>query len=135
MTDQEEAPAAPEPTNTERSPRRGMCAAVLSLEAIALGLTTPVMITISDVSAGTAVAVGLGLAVVCLLLAGMLRAEWAYLTGYVVQVAAIALGFVVPVMFGLGVVFAALWAGADLLGRRIERERAAAWAAWRAEQG
>lgn len=122
------------PTNTERSPRRGMCAAVLSLEAIALGLTTPVMITISDVSAGTAVAVGLGLAVVCLLLAGMLRAEWAYLAGYVVQVAAIGLGFVVPVMFGLGAIFAALWAGADLLGRKIERERAEAWAAWRAEQ-
>ncbi|SFB00585.1 Protein of unknown function [Nocardioides alpinus] len=123
------------PTNTERSPRRGMCAAVLSLEAIALGLTTPVMIAISDVPAGTAVAIGLGLAVVCLLLAGMLRAEWAYLAGYVVQVAAIGLGFVIPVMFGLGAVFAALWAGADLLGRKIERERAEAWAAWRAEQG
>lgn len=123
------------PANTERSPRRGMCAAVLSLEAITLGLTAPVMIAISDVGAGTALTVALGLAVVCLLLAGMLRAEWAYLAGYVVQVAAIGLGFVVPVMFGLGAVFAALWAAADLLGRKIERERAAAWAAWRAEQG
>lgn len=122
------------PANTERSPRRGMCAAVLSLEAITLGLTTPVMITIADVPAGTALTVGLGLAVVCLLLAGMLRAEWAYLVGYGVQVAAIALGFVVPVMFGLGLVFAALWAAADLLGRKIERERAEAWAAWRADQ-
>jgi hypothetical protein len=64
----------------------------------------------------------------------MLRAEWAYLLGYVVQAAAIGLGFVIPVMFGLGLVFAALWAGADLLGRKIESERAAAWAAWRAEQ-
>jgi hypothetical protein len=126
---------APDPANTERSPRRSMCAAVLSLEAITLGLTTPVMITISDVSASTAVPVGLGLAVVCLLLAGMLRAEWAYVAGYAVQVAAIALGFVVPVMFGLGLVFAALWAAADGLGRKIERERAAAWAAYRAEQG
>ena len=121
------------PANTERSPRRGMCAAVLSLEAIALGLTTPVLITIAGVASGTALAVGLGLAVVCLLLAGMLRAEWAYLAGYVVQAAAIGLGFVIPVMFGLGLVFAALWAGADLLGRKIERERAEAWAAWRAE--
>lgn len=128
--------ATPEPAaNTERSPRRGMCAAVLCLEAITLGLTTPVMITISDVSAGTATTVGVGLAVVCLVLAGMLRAEWAYVAGYAVQVAAIALGFVVPVMFGLGVVFAALWAAADLLGRKIERERAEAWATWRAEQG
>ena len=87
-----EASAAPgrTPHNTERSPRRGMCAAVLSLEAIALGLTTPVMITIADVDTSTALSVGLGLAVVCLLLAGALRAEWAYLAGYVVQVAAIA---------------------------------------------
>ena len=120
--------------SAERSPRRGMCAAVLSLEAITLGLTTPVMITIADVATGTALAVGLGLAAACLLLAGMLRAEWAYLAGYAVQVAAVALGFVVPAMFGLGAVFAALWAGADLLGRKIERERAAAWAAYDAEQ-
>ncbi len=56
------------------------------------------------------------------------------LVGYVVQVAAIGLGFVVPVMFALGAIFAALWAGADVLGRKIERERAAAWAAYRAEQ-
>lgn len=127
--------SAPDPANTQRSPRRGMCAAVLSLEAITLGLTTPVMITIAGVAAGTAVTIGLGLAVVCLLLAGMLRAEWAYLAGYAVQVGAIALGFVVPVMFGLGLVFAVLWAAADGLGRKIERERAAAWAAYRAEQG
>ncbi|MBC2933208.1 DUF4233 domain-containing protein [Nocardioides sp. zg-1228] len=112
-----------------------MAAAVLSLEAITLGLSTPVMITIAGVPTGTALTVGLGLALVCLLLAGMLRAEWAYLAGYAVQVAAIALGFVVPVMFALGAIFAALWTAADLLGRKIERERAAAWAAYRAEQG
>ena len=135
MSEQSPRPADDQvPSNTERSPRRGMAAAVLSLEAITLGLTTPVMITIADVPIGTALAVGLGLAAVCLLLAGMLRAEWAYVAGYVVQLAAIALGFVVPVMFGLGLVFAALWTSADLLGRKIERERAAAWAAYRAEQ-
>ncbi len=129
-------PAEQEPPgNTERSPRRGMCAAVLSLEAITLGLTTPVMITIAGVATGTALSVGLGLAVACLLLAGMLRSDWAYLAGYVVQVAAIGLGLVVPVMFALGAVFAALWAAADQLGRKIERERAAAWAAYRAEHG
>jgi hypothetical protein len=130
MSQEQAGDAAP----PERSPRRGMCAAVLTLEAITLGLTTPVMITIADVDTGLALAVGLGLAVVCVLLAGMLRAEWAYSAGYVVQVAAIALGFVIPVMFGLGAVFAVLWATADLLGRKIERERAAAWTAWRAEQ-
>jgi len=128
------APVAPA-GNTERSPRRGMCAAVLCLEAITLGLTTPVLITVAGVPTATALAVGLGLALACLLLAGMLRAEWAYLLGYAVQAAAIGLGFLIGAMFVLGAVFAALWTTADLLGRRIERERAAAWAAWRAEQG
>lgn len=118
----------------ERSPRRGMCAAVLFLEAITLGLTTPVMISVAGVGTGPALLTGLGLSLLCVLLAGMLRAEWAYVAGYAVQAAAIALGFVVPMMFVLGAVFAALWAGADLLGRKIERERAAAWSAWEAEQ-
>lgn len=121
------------PPNTERSPRRGMCAAVLCLEGITIGLTTPVMITIADVAVGTALVVGVGLAVACLLLAGMLRAPWAYAAGYVIQVAAIGLGFVIPMMFLLGGIFAALWAAADHLGRKIEREKAAAWAAYRAE--
>ena len=116
-----------------RSPRRGMCAAILCLEAIALGLTTPVMVTIADVDLGTALTIGLGLTVVCLLLAGMLRSEWAYGAGWLVQVAAIGLGFVVPLMFFLGALFALLWGTAYFLGRKIERERAAAYAAHEAE--
>jgi hypothetical protein len=114
----------------ERSPRRGMCAAVLSLEAIALGLTTPVLITIADVDVPIALAIGLGLAVLCLLTAGLLRHEWAYGLGWLIQVAAIGLGFLVGMMFFLGGLFALLWATAYLLGRKIERERAAAYAAF-----
>ena len=113
-----------------RSPRRGMCAAVLSLEAITLGLTTPVLISIADVAVATALWIGLGLCVACLLLAGMLRREWAYGAGWLIQGAAIGLGFVIPMMFVLGIIFALLWGGADLLGRKIERERAAAFAAY-----
>lgn len=112
-----------------RSPRRGMCAAVLSLEAITLGLTTPVMISVGDVDTSTALWVGLGLMVSCFLVAGMLRGEWAYLLGWVVQLAAIGLGFVVTIMFVLGPIFALIWAAAYFLGRKIERERAAAYAA------
>ena len=112
-----------------------MCAAILCLEAIVLGLTTPVMVTLSDVSTRSAMIIGIGLAVVCLLLAGMLRGEWAYALGWVVQVAAIGLGFVVPMMFVLGAIFALLWGSAYFLGRKIERERAAAYAAYEAEAG
>lgn len=105
-----------------------MCAAILSLEAITLGLTTPVMITIADVSPGTALPTGLGLALLCILTAGLLRAEWAYWLGHLIQVAAIVLGVVVPFMFVLGPIFALLWGTAYWLGRKIERERSASYA-------
>jgi len=110
-----------------------MCAAVLSLEAITLGLTTPVLISIADVEVWTALAIGLGLAVLCLVAAGSLRSEWGYALGWLLQVAAIALGFLIGLMFFLGGVFALLWATAYLLGRKIERERAAAYAAFDGE--
>ncbi|MDZ5623639.1 DUF4233 domain-containing protein [Nocardioides sp. HM23] len=116
------------------SARRSLCATVLSVEAITLGLTTPVMITLADVPTGTALVIGLGLAVGCLVIAGLLRLEWAYWLGHGVQVAAIGLGFVVPLMFVLGPIFALLWGTAYGVGRKIERERAAAYEAYGAEQ-
>ena len=118
-----------------RSPRRGMCAAILCLEAITLGLTTPVMVSVADVAVSTALWIGLGLAVVCILLAGMLRSEWAYGLGWAVQVAAVGLGFVIPLMFFLGAIFALLWGTAYFLGLKIERERAAAYAAHESAEG
>ena len=119
-------------TEQQRSPKRGMCAAILSLEAVVLGLTTPVMINLANVPWRTACVVGLGLCLACLVLAGALRSELAYLLGWAIQVAAIGLGFVVPMMFVLGAVFALLWGTAYFLGRKIERERAAAYAAYEA---
>lgn len=112
-----------------RSPKRGMCAAILSLEAVTLGLTTPVMISVANVAVSTALWIGLGLTVACLLLAGMLRSEAAYAVGWLIQAAALGLGFVVPLMFFLGAIFALLWGTAYFLGRKIERERAEAYAA------
>jgi hypothetical protein len=47
---------------------------------------------------------------------------------------AIGLGFVVTIMFVLGVLFALRWGTAYFLGRKIERERAAAYAAYDAER-
>ncbi|HET6699493.1 MAG TPA: DUF4233 domain-containing protein [Nocardioidaceae bacterium] len=107
-----------------RSAQRSMCAAMLVLQAVVLGLTTPVMISVSDVGVGTALAVGLGLTVACVITAGMLRRRWAFGLGWAIQLASIALGLVVAMMFLLGIVFAALWAGAYLLGARVDTERA-----------
>ena len=108
---------------------RAMCAAVLALEAIVLGLSTPVMIAVVDVDRGPALAGGLGLAALAVIAAALLRFEWAYWLGHLVQVGAIALGVVVTVMFVLGAIFAALWVAAILLGRRVEQAKAARAAA------
>jgi high-affinity Fe2+/Pb2+ permease len=106
------------------STQRSMCAAMLVLQAVVLGLTTPVMISVSDVAVGTALWVGLGLTVACIVTAGLLRRPGAYALGWAIQAASIGLGFVVTMMFFLGVIFASLWAGAYFLGRRIDEEKA-----------
>ena len=104
--------------------QRRLCAAILLLEAIAFGLSTPVLVSVAGVDTATALWVGLGLTVACLLVSGLLRYPWAYWLGWAVQVAALAVGFVVATMFFLGAVFLALWATAYFLGRKIEVERA-----------
>jgi hypothetical protein len=103
---------------------RRLCAAILSLEAIAFGLATPVLISVAGVSTAMALWIGLGLTVACILVAGLLRFPWAYGLGWAIQVAALALGFEIGSMFALGAIFLALWATAWFLGRKIERERA-----------
>lgn len=114
--------------------RRGMCAAILTLEAIAFGLVTPVLLTLTSLSTWLSLVIGIGFLVVCFLLAGMLKRPWGYAAGHAVQVLAIALGFVVPMMFVVGGLFALLWFTAYWLGGKIEREKAEAWAAWDAQQ-
>ena len=106
------------------SARRSMCAAMLILQAVVLGLTTPVMISVASVSVATALWVGLGLTAACVVVAGMLRRSGAYYAGWAIQLASLALGFVIPMMFLLGVIFTSLWAGAFFLGAKIDRERA-----------
>ena len=55
----------------------------------------------------------------------MLRFAWAYSLGWVIQVAAIALGFVIADDVRPRRDLRALWGTAYFLGRKIERERAA----------
>jgi hypothetical protein len=101
-----------------------MCAVILTLEAVVLALSVPVMISVEGVDTGVAVGLGVGLAVLCVLTAGLLRRPWAYVLGHAVQVSVICLGFLVPVMFLVGAMFAALWALAYLVGRKIEADQA-----------
>ena len=105
--------------------QRRLCSAILLLESIVLGLSTAVMISVESVDTGRALWTGLGLAVACLVAAGLLGRPWGYSLGWAIQAAAIALGFVVTAMFALGAIFLALWITAVRLGRTIDRDRVA----------
>ena len=107
-----------------------IAATILSVEAIVIGLSIPVAIAVSDVDASTAVPVGLALVVACVTAAALVRrGSIGYYLGSVLQGVAIALGFVVPVMFALGGIFAVLWFLTLRLGREVERADAARRAA------
>jgi hypothetical protein len=108
---------------------RGICAAVLVFEGMVIFFATLVALDLTDVDHATLWSVGGGGAVLCLVLAGLLRHRWAFAVASSLQVALVASGVVVPVMFFLGLVFGALWFLALHLGGKVERlqaERAAA---------
>jgi len=100
---------------------RGITAAVLVFEGLVIFFATLVALRLTDIDHATLWWVGGGGAVLCLLLAGLLGRSWGYPAGSVLQVAVVASGLVVPVMFFLGVVFAGLWFLALHLGRKVER--------------
>jgi Protein of unknown function (DUF4233) len=100
---------------------RRLCATVLVFEAIVIGLAIPVAITIEHLAHRRALLAGgllAGAAVLLAAVVGRPRQGWALVAGSVLQLAVIAAGVVVPAMYALGAIFAALWVIAIWLGRR-----------------
>jgi hypothetical protein len=112
-------------TGTPGRMQRVLCSGILGLQSVVLLLTTPVLLTLTDISTPAGLATGLGLTAACLVAAGSMRSPTGPVLGWGVQAATLLLGFVLPVMFALGVVFLALYGGAWFLGATIDRERAA----------
>ena len=101
---------------------RQMCGTVLVMEAVVIGLAIPVAIVQEHLRHGVAGGVGGGLAVCALLLGGMVGRPgmgWALWAGTALQVLVIAAGVVVPAMYILGAIFAALWITSIRLARRL----------------
>jgi len=102
---------------------RRLCATVLIFEVVVIGLAIPVAVTISHAKPVQAGVVGGVLALAALVIAGLVGRPgqgWTLVGGTVLQVAVIATGVVVPAMYGLGVIFGALWLTAIWLGRRYQ---------------
>jgi hypothetical protein len=106
-----------------------LCGTVLIMEAIILGLAILPAIVLEHANRPLAGGIGGGLAFCALLLSGMVgrpRMGWALKAGTVLQVLVIAAGVVVPAMYVLGVIFAALWVTGIWLARRHAAPQTAA---------
>ncbi len=100
-----------------------LCATVLIMEAIVLGLAIPVAVRIDHLALGSAGLTGGSAAGAAVILAVLARPllRVTLVLGSALQVFVIACGAVVPVMYFLGAIFAALWVLGIWLGHRAER--------------
>jgi len=99
-----------------------LCATVLIMEAIVVALAIPVAVQIDHLAPRSAGLTG-GIAAVAAVLFALLARRLLPATligGSLLQVFVIASGSVVPVMYFLGGIFAALWAIGIWLGYRVE---------------
>jgi hypothetical protein len=99
-----------------------LCATVLIMEAIVVALAIPVAVQIDHLAPRSAGLTG-GIAAVAAVLFALLARRLLAATligGSLLQVFVIASGSVVPVMYFLGGIFAALWAIGIWLGYRVE---------------
>ena len=115
----------PRPQRPRRSATQSLLSIVLALDAI---LVFFVMMTAFGLDLlPPAIVFGAGIAlIVVLALAGRVvarpRGIW---VGHALQVVLIALGFLIPTMFFVGALFAALWLYCFFAGRRLDRRNAA----------
>jgi hypothetical protein len=99
-------------------------ATTLICEAMLVFFATLVAYALADPRSTSYLVVGGVLMLLCVLCAGMLRSRAGYVLGWVLQVVMIAGGFVVPMMFGIGLAFALIWFFALRIGARVDREKA-----------
>ncbi|MEU7982333.1 DUF4233 domain-containing protein [Micromonospora sp. NPDC049081] len=89
---------------------RGLGAGTLGLEALVLLLAIQPIRVVGGHFGGAAIAATVALAVAAVLLAGLMRRRWAWSAGTVLQGLLLLAGLLHWSLFGLGVIFALVWA-------------------------
>ncbi|MGW1200221.1 DUF4233 domain-containing protein [Streptomyces sp. NPDC002536] len=103
---------------------RTLCASTLIGEFFVIGFAGLVAMKDPSLSMGSVWAVCGITMVLSVLLCGMITRPGGIQLGWALQAALIASGFVIPVMFILGVVFAGLWWCSVHFGRKIDEAKA-----------
>ncbi|MEU9119488.1 DUF4233 domain-containing protein [Streptomyces sp. NPDC048506] len=107
---------------------RTLCASTLIGEFFVIGFAGLVAMQMTALSTAVIWTVSGIAMLLSILLCGMLGRPGGVQLGWALQIALIASGFVVPTMFFLGVVFAALWWASVHFGRKVDAAKAR-WAA------
>lgn len=99
---------------------RRLCSVVLIFEGFVVLFGALVASRSSDdIPSGTALAVGGGLALGCVLATGLLRSPAGIPVGWALQVLVLATAVVVPAMLFMGLLFGGLWIAALRIGRMV----------------
>ncbi|MER7988998.1 DUF4233 domain-containing protein [Streptomyces noursei] len=103
---------------------RTLCASTLIGEFFVIGFAGLVAMQVTDLSRATIWIVSGIAMLLSLLLCGMLSRPGGVRLGWALQIALIASGLVVPTMYFLGAVFAALWWASVHFGRKVDEAKA-----------
>ncbi|MEV7378389.1 DUF4233 domain-containing protein [Streptomyces lydicus] len=107
---------------------RMLCASTLIGEFFVIGFAGLVAMQLTDLSTVTIWTVSGIAMLLSIVLCGMLTRPGGVQLGWALQIALIASGLVLPTMFFLGAVFAALWWASVHYGRKVDAAKAR-WAA------
>jgi hypothetical protein len=102
-------PGKPSGLRNPKAAVRGVGSAALVCETLTLLLAIQPMRVLGVHLTGAAIGSIVALAVICVLLCGVLRFNWAWYAGFAVQAALMTCGFFHPSLAVLGVLFALVW--------------------------
>ena len=108
-----------------RSATQSLLSIVLALDAILVFFVMMTAFGLHLLPPGVVFGFGIGLIVVLAATGRLVARPWGVWIGHALQLALIALGFLLPTMFFVGGLFAALWAYCFVAGRRLDRRNAA----------
>ena len=118
---------APAPrTRRRRSATESLLSITLLLEAILVFFIVMVVFGLRILPPAVAFGGGAALVVVLLLDGRIVRYRWGIWIGWLLQAFLIGLGILLPVMYVVGAIFAAIWVYCFVTGRRLDRRNAAA---------
>lgn len=106
-----------------RSVKRTLASIVLAFETIVVALAALLVFGLDRLPPAVALGGGAALCLAMVALIGLLRFSWAYPIGWAIQALIVATGFLNPVMFFVGALFAGMWAYCMVNGTRIDHQK------------